>query len=1065
MFPSSNSSRIYTCILVSVLLILCGHASAQDVTTFHNDNSRSAVQSNEVALTKSNVNPTLFGKTLTFAVDGDVYAQPLYLGSLSMSDGKVHNVLFVATQHDYVYAFDASGNNPAAGFLWRTHLIPSSETWVSSTDVGTGDITPDIGITGTPVIDRGGSTLYVVAKSKTTSGTTTFIQRLHALSLSDGSEKLSGPTLIQATVTGTAAGGSTVAFDPLRNNQRPALLFAPTPGAGSGNSVFIAWASHGDNTPYHGWVISYNAANISQQTGVWNDTPNGVQGGIWMSGGGLATDGTGNIFGASGNGAFNANTGGPDYGDSLFKLTASSSGLSVTDWFTPIDQSSLDGSDQDFGVSGPVLLPAQSGSIPHLVATSDKTGQIYLDNRDSLGHFNPNVNPDVQDFGDGGYSVHSNFAFFNNQLYLAPDGGPVETWSFNPTTEKFTTTVSSKSVHTFGCNGCDGGGSNLAISANGTQNGIVWAIDYSTYGSGPAVLYAYDASNLATLLYASSQAASNRDQAPTAVKFVSPTIANGRVYVPGRNAVVAYGLLSSSIPTAAAPAFSPGGGSYTTAQTVTVSDSTPGTTIHYTTDGSTPTSSSPTYSGPVTINATTTLQAVAIAAGYNPSTVTSAVYNISSSTGGANTVSFGSGFTASGLTLNGFAKLSGSRLRLTDGGVNEAGSAFYSSTLNVQSFVTDFSFQLTNPNADGMAFVIENAGKTALGPAGGGLGYGSDHAGGTSGIAPSIAVKFDLYNNAGEGVDSTGLYVNGASPTVPSTSLTSTGINLHSGDTFKVHAVYSGTVLTMTVTDAVTGKTATQSYTINIPQTVGSNQAYVGFTAGTGGQTATQDILSWTYSPQPYYSAGFSTSNLTFNGGAALNGTKLRLTDGGNNELRSAFYTTPVKLAQFSSRFTFQLTNPNADGFTFTLQGIAPTAVDSSPGGGGLGYGPDQPGGAAGIGKSVAVKFDIYNNAGEGTNSTGLYTNGASPTTPATDLTSSGVNLHSGNVFSVGLAYNGTTLTVTITDTVTKATATQTYTVNIPSLLGAATGFAGFTAGTGGATATQDIQTWTYSTK
>ncbi len=192
-----------------------------------------------------------------------------------------------------------------------------------------------------------------------------------------------------------------------------------------------------------------------------------------------------------------------------------------------------------------------------------------------------------------------------------------------------------------------------------------------------------------------------------------------------------------------------------------------------------------------------------------------------------------------------------------------------------------------------------------------------------------------------------------------------------------------------------------------------------------------------------------------------MNGTTLRLTDGGTNESRSAFYSTTVKLQQFASSFTFQLTNPNADGITFTLQGVGPTALDTAVGGG-LGYGPDTPGGAAGIAKSVAIKFDLYNNAGEGTNSTGLYTNGISPTTPATDLTSSGVNLHSGDVFAVNLSYNGSTLTVTITDTVTKATATQTYTVNIPSTVGSA-GYVGFTAGSGGLTATQDIQTWTYS--
>ena len=367
------------------------------------------------------------------------------------------------------------------------------------------------------MIDRTGGTLFAVAKSKTTSGTTVFIQRLHALNLADGTEKLNGPTAIQATLPGNGDGASTVSFDPLRNNDRAALLLAPTPGGKSASSVFVTWASHGDNTPYHGWIISYNSSNISQQTGAWVNTPNGSQGGIWMSAGGLATDGAGNIFGASGNGTFDVGSGGSDYGDTLFRMTAPSSGLIVNDWFTPDDQATLSAEDGDFGVSGPLLLPTQSGSVPHLVVTSDKTGSLYLANRDNLGHYNNGFNPDLQTFGDGGFSIHANFAFFNNQLYLAPDGGPVETWAFNPSTETFNTTVSSKSSNTFGCNGCDGGGSNLTISANGTQNGIVWALDYSNYGNGPAVLYAYDATNLATELYSTAQAAGNRDQAPNGV--------------------------------------------------------------------------------------------------------------------------------------------------------------------------------------------------------------------------------------------------------------------------------------------------------------------------------------------------------------------------------------------------------------------------------------------------------------------------------------------------------------------------------------------------------------------
>jgi hypothetical protein len=518
--------------------------------------------------------------------------------------------------------------------------------------------------------------------------------------------------------------------------------------------------------------------------------------------------------------------------------------------------------------------------------------------------------------------------------------------------------------------------------------------------------------------------------------------------------------------------------------------------------------------------------------------------------GGSPTVNFASGFTATGLSFNGYAKLNGSRLQLTDGGASEASSAWFTTPVNVQAFTTDFSFQLTNPNADGMTFTIQNAGTTALGPLGGGLGYGPGAPGGTPGIPTSVAVKFDLFQNAQEGNNSTGLYTNGASPTSPAITLGG-GVNLHSGDIFQVHMTYDGTTLTMTITDTVTNATFTTSWTINIPATVGGNTAFVGFTAGTGGQTATQQIISWTYSsngstqppaatpvispatgtytsPQtvtitdstagsnvfytldgsppspsstPYtnpftvsatttvkaiatasgftqsntatsviaiqsggsptinFASGFTATGVTSNGSTTLNGTRLRLTDGGQLEASSAWFATPVNVQTFTTDFNFQLTNPNADGMTFTIQNAGTTAL--GPLGGGLGYGPGAPGGTPGIPTSVAVKFDLFQNAQEGNNSTGLYTNGASPTSPAITF-SGGVNLHSGDVFRVHMTYDGTTLTMTITDTVTNATFTNAWTINIPATVGGNTAFVGFTAGTGGQTATQEIITWTY---
>ncbi len=282
------------------LLALLAYAScvtAQDVTTWHYDNARSGVQPAETVLTPSNVNSAKFGKIFSLPVIGDIYAQPLYLHQYQMSDGSLHNVLIVATAEDYVYAFDADGKNPSQGYLWRDFLVGSGETWLTYLDENSDfDIYPNIGIIGTPVVNRAGGTVYVLSRSKTTSGTTKYFQRLHALNIADGTEKLNGPTTIQATVKGLGDDGTTIAFDAQLQNQRAALLLAPTPSAGSGNSVIIAWASHGDQGQYHGWVMAYDAANVALQNGAWVNTPNGVEGGIWMSGGGPSSDGLGNIF-------------------------------------------------------------------------------------------------------------------------------------------------------------------------------------------------------------------------------------------------------------------------------------------------------------------------------------------------------------------------------------------------------------------------------------------------------------------------------------------------------------------------------------------------------------------------------------------------------------------------------------------------------------------------------------------------------------------------------------------------------------------------------------------------
>src|SRR5579859_4335997 len=287
----------------------------------------------------------------------------------------------------------------------------------------------------------------------------------------------------------------------------------------------------------------------------------------------------------------------------------------------------------------------------------------------------------------------------------------------------------------------------------------------------------------------------------------------------------------------ATPTFNPTAGTYSSTQMVSISDATTGSTIYYTTDGSTPTTSSTQYTGQITVSSTMTIEAMATASGMTNSIVATATYTIQTS-GGGGSPSYGSGFTSSGLTFNGGAAINGTRLRITDGGTGEARSAFFSTTVNVQSFITDFTFLLTNANADGFTFTIQGNAPTAVGLGGGGLGY--------QGIGNSVAVKFDLYSNAGEGSNSTGLYVDGASPTIPAISL-SGGVNLHSGHVMSAHLAYDGTTLTLIITDTSTKASFRARFSVNIPSTVGGSSAYVGFTGGTGGATATQDILTWRY--------------------------------------------------------------------------------------------------------------------------------------------------------------------------------------------------------------------------
>ena len=830
-------------LVVTVFCIFSAVLQAQvNVTTYHNDNARTAQNTQETLLTPANVNSGQFGKLFSVSVDGWVYAQPLYLSNVNIGGG-THNVLYVATEHDTLYAMDAD----AGTIYWHISLIPSGGSTVnSSTDLGCGDLVPEIGITGTPVIDTSTGTIYLVAKSKVNGS---LVQYLHAIDVVSSAEKFGAPIFIQATVPGTASdgNGTMVSFNPHFENQRAGLLL-------ENGHVVIGWSSHCDISPWHGWIMSYSASTLAQE-GAFNTSADGSANGVWMSGGGLAADLNGNIFFATGNGTWNGTT---DYGDSIVKLGPPSGGsFPVVDYFTPYNQSSLAGGDTDVASGGLVLLP-NLPSGQQLLTQMGKEGKMYVIDRNKMGGYcvnnvppcngsDPNI---VQEIPGATAGVWGTPAYWNGSVYWgggSDGGGPdnLKAFSFNANNSGLiSTSPTSESSKAFSFSA-----PSPSVSANGNTNGIVWGLDDSAFGSTCSgssncqVLYAYDATNLANMLYNSSQAANNRDVPGGAVKFATPIIANGKVYVGSQFKVSAYGTISTT-PTAATPTFSPAPGSYTSTVTVTLSDATSGATVRCTTDGSTPTVNSPACTS-VAISATATLKAIATASGYNPSAVASGIYTIDA---GATGINYGAGFTSTGLTFNGTAKLNGTRLRLTDTGTNEAGSAFISTPINIQTFTTDFGFQLSSASADGFTFAIQGVGATALGPSGGGLGYGPDTTGGPPGIANSVAVKFDIYSNAGEGTDSTGMYTDGASPTIPALDMTSSGVSLLSGDVFNVHVTYDGTTLTMIITDAAnSSQSFTASWPINIPGTVGSNTAYVGFTGGTGGLTAIQEILDWTY--------------------------------------------------------------------------------------------------------------------------------------------------------------------------------------------------------------------------
>jgi hypothetical protein len=509
-------------------------ATAPDITTFHDNNSRDGLNAQETILTLSNVNSTQFGKVGFDAVDGKVDAEPLFLAGVN-AGGSTRNVLYVATEHDSVYAFDAD----SGAQIWKASVLGSGET--TSDDRSCGQVGPEIGITATPVIDRkqgANGTIFVVAMSKDSSGN--YHHRLHALDITTGNETSGSPTEITATYPGNGDGSSngTLTFDPKMHKDRAALLL-------SGGNIYLGWSSHCDFSPYTGWVMAYSASTL-KQTAVLNLTPNGGDGSIWMSGDGIAADSAGNLFLLDANGKFdttldaNQFPSNSDFGNSILKLTTTSGKLSVADYFEPYNTVSASGADLDLGSGGIVLLPDvtdSTGAARHLLVGGGKDQNLYIADRDNLGKFNAggSDNSNIYQEFPGVGSIFSTPAFFNGVLYLGTVTSPLR--AFPMTNGKLATSPSSQTAVSFAYPGAS-----PAVSANGTKDGIVWAVESAT-GSA-AVLHAYDATNLAKELYKSNQAGSGRDSFGNGNKFITPLIVNGKVYVGTPNGVAVFGLLS-----------------------------------------------------------------------------------------------------------------------------------------------------------------------------------------------------------------------------------------------------------------------------------------------------------------------------------------------------------------------------------------------------------------------------------------------------------------------------------------------------------------------------------------
>lgn len=963
--------------------------SGVNVLSYHNDAASTGQNLSEAVLTPANVNTTNFGKFYSTQVDGQIYGQPLYDAAVNITAGSfqgVHNVAYVVTEHDSLYAIDADTGT----ILWQdSFLIPEAAltgggntvtvTTPTNVDVNTTDIQPEIGITSTPAIDPATGFLFLSAKTKQivngNSGAPHYVQNLYKVDIHSGAftgtviadttydgtnyTYNNGPSVLDS-VTGSGAQGAgkvavpntnpqqwVINFNALRQMNRSAVTL-------DNGNVYMGFASHGDNNPYHGWILGYSESSLAA-TAVFNDAPDGdatsnsSRDGIWMAGGKIAIDPQGYMYVMTGNGTFDTTmdaNGFPihgDYGDSFIKLAVDPTttannpningwGLKVVDYFTPMNQASLSSADQDLGSGGPVILPETIGNVtigsaahPDLLIGAGKQGTIYVIDRNNMGKFSSTTDNVVQEFsGLGGGGSYDTPAFFYDgtaaRIYYVAVSSNAKSYTISNATIALGNT--SPDVYGSRC-------ATTSISANGTANGIAWNID-----PGTNTLRAYNASNMSEL-WTSAQAAGSRDALGIALKFTSPTVTNGEVFVGTGNALVVYGEFSA--PTTAPTA--PSNLAAVAASGVQInltwqddSNNESGFYIEDSTDGT-----SFTRIATASVNATS-YSVTGLTPGTSYTFRVQAFNTIGSSaytnTASATTISpppaidFSGGFAGAGSTLqlNGAAnKIVGSNLQLTDGSSNEASSAYYKTAVSVTRFSSTFTFQLTSAVADGFTFVLQNSGLTAVGSSGSGLGYAT--------ITPSVALKFDIFSNNGEGNDSTGVFTNGAAPTnTGSIDMTNSGVILRSGDTMLVSLSYDGTTLQETITDTITHASFSHAYTVNIPGILGVNNAFAGFTGGTETSTSIQSIQSWSYTPLPNPPA--TPSNLTV---TPASGTELDVSWTENsspvdhfNILRQNSQGSYVQIAQVPGSATMYPDGGLTQNTTYSYEVVASNAGGNS---------------------------------------------------------------------------------------------------------------------------------------